>query len=92
MCCPRKPVASNVLAIAFLVLIFSVPSGHVRAQEKASDLDRERGRTMLKRIKEDEADRGKAIYGPGLQRVDAPGGKGRIGREAEARPIQIGWQ
>src|SRR5687767_3104829 len=51
MCCHRKPFASNVLAIVFLVLMFSVPSGHVRAQEKASDLDRERRRTMSKRIK-----------------------------------------
>ena len=51
MCCPRKPFA-NVLAIAFLVLIFSVPSGHVRAQEKVQDRDRERAQEMLRRIKD----------------------------------------
>lgn len=67
MCCPRKPFDSNVLAIAFFLLIFSAPFVPMQAQEKASDLDRERGRTMLKRIKEDLKEN---YYDPKFHGVD----------------------
>lgn len=65
--CPRKPFVSNVLVIAFLFLIFSVPSGHVQAQEKVQGRDRERAQEMLRRIKEELK---KNYYDPKFRGMD----------------------
>lgn len=65
--CPRKPFASNVLVIAFLFLVFSVPSGHVRAQEKVQGRDRERAQEMLRRIKDELK---KNYYDPKFRGMD----------------------
>jgi len=62
-----KWLISKSFAIACLVFCFSLPLATVRSQEKASDLDRERGRTMLKRIKEDLK---KNYYDPKFHGVD----------------------
>lgn len=61
-----KCLASRLLVIVCLMLSLSVPIATVRSQ-KASDLDRERGRSMLKRIKEQLK---KNYYDPKFHGVD----------------------
>ena len=50
---PIKSFTAKLLALISIAAIFAASITVALAQEKVTDLDRERGRTMLKRIKED---------------------------------------
>jgi C-terminal processing protease CtpA/Prc len=62
-----KCLTIKLRVIVCLALILSVPFATAHGQEKASDLDRERGRIMLKRIKDDLK---KNYYDPKFHGVD----------------------
>lgn len=62
-----RSLSPKLFSIVLLALIHAVPLTCARAQEKLSDTDRERGRIMLKRIKEELKDN---YYDPKFRGLD----------------------
>lgn len=63
----EPPFANKLLAIVSLAVIFFASIAVVRAQDKVQDKDRDRGQTMLRRIKEDLK---KNYYDPKIRGMD----------------------